>query len=344
MNDDQHDCDAKRNVEAPRSRRRFLLTAGASVLAGPTAWWSGAAQAQEYPNRPIRLVVGFAPGGSGDIIARIVAPKLSENLGQQLVVDNRPGAGGTIGADLVAKARPDGYTLLVGDFGPNVVAGSLYPKLPYDPRKDFVHVGLMVTLPFVLMVPASSSLTSLRQLIDQAKSQPGALRYSSAGIGASSHLLSEMLNRMAGIQTQHVPYKGGAPAVQALLTGEVEFTIQSVPTASTLISAGRVRGLGVSSSSPVARLPSLAPIASVLPGYEGLNFHGLHAPAQTPAPVIAKLNQEVNRILQAPDVRKRLDELSMEPAPGTPEDFSRFVAKQMDIWTTLVRTANIRAE
>lgn len=326
------------------SRRRFLITTGAGLLAGPTTLWSGAAQAQEYPSKPMRFVVPFAPGGSGDTIARIVSQKLSESMGQSVIVDNRAGAGGTIAANLVAKARPDGYTLLVGDFGPNVVAGSLYSKLPYDPSKDFAHVILMVTFPFVLTVPASSSLTNLSQLIEQAKSKPGSLRYSSAGVGTSGHLMAEMLNRIAGIQTQHVPYKGGAPAVQALLSGEVDFTIQSVPTSLPLLDAGRGRGLGVSSATTISRLPNLPPISSVLPGFEGLNFHGLHAPAQTPAPIVAKLNQEVTKILHLPDVKKRLGDLTMDASPGTPEEFAVFVTKQIETWTALVRSANIRVE
>ena len=327
------------------SQRRLVLKTSAGVLLLPMTGWTGALHAQQaYPVKPVHFVIPFAPGGSADIVARLVSAKLSESLGKAVVVESRPGAGGTIAADSVAKAAPDGYTLLVADFGPNVVAGSLYPKLPYDPAKDFSHVILMVTFPFVLMVPASSSIRSLPELITQAKAKPGALRYSSAGIGASSHLLAEMMNRMAGIEAQHVPYKGGAPALQALLTGEVDFTIQSVSVAQAMVGAGKVRALGVTSLTPVASLPDAPPLATLLRGYEGLNFHGLLAPAQTPAPIIAKLNQEVTKVLQLPDLRKRFDELSMTVYAGTPEAFAAFLNKQMSTWTALVRSANIRAE
>ena len=335
---------AHQRLTLESSRRRLVLKTGACLLAAPLAWSSGAVHAQTYPTKPVHFIIPFAPGGSADIVARLVSIKLSESLGQAVVVDSRPGAGGTIAADSVAKAPPDGYTLLVADFGPNVVAGSLYPKLPYDPAKDFSHVVLMVTFPFVLMVPASSSIKSLPELIAQAKAKPGALRYSSAGIGASSHLLAEMMNRLAGIEAQHVPYTGGAPALQALLTGEVDFTIQSVSVAQTMVGAGKVRALGVTNTTPVPSLPDVPPLATVLRGYEGLNFHGLLAPAQTPAPIIAKLNQEVTKVLQMPDVKKRLDEMSMDASPGTPEAFAAFLTRQMSTWTALVRSANIRAE
>ena len=335
---------AHQRLTLESSRRRLVLKTGACLLAAPLAWSSGAVHAQTYPTKPVHFIIPFAPGGSADIVARLVSIKLSESLGQAVVVDSRPGAGGTIAADSVAKAPPDGYTLLVADFGPNVVAGSLYPKLPYDPAKDFSHVVLMVTFPFVLMVPASSSIKSLPELIAQAKAKPGALRYSSAGIGASSHLLAEMMNRLAGIEAQHVPYTGGAPALQALLTGEVDFTIQSVSVAQTMGGASKVRALAGTSTNPVASLPDVPPLATVLRGYEGLNFHGLLAPAQTPAPIIAKLNQEVTKVLQMPDVKKRLDEMSMDASPGTPEAFAAFLTRQMSTWTALVRSANIRAE
>lgn len=329
------------NSAPARSRRSLLLAAAAGVLTAPFSRWG---HAQDYPTRPLRLVVPFAAGGSADTVARLISQQLSENVRQPVIVDNRPGAGGTIAADFVAKARPDGYTLLVGDFGANIVAGSLYPKLPYDPAKDFAPVVLMVTFPFVLLVNSASPLRTMKDLIDQAKAHPGDLKYSSAGIGSSSHLMPERLNRMAGIRTEHIPYKGGAPAVQAVMSGEADFTMVSVPTALAQVTAGRLRALGVTSLTPVPQLPDAPPIAAVLPGYEGINMHGLHAPARTPPAIIARLNQEVVKVVRSPEVAKRLKELNMTASTGTPQEFGSLIMNQIDTWTAFMRTANIRAE
>src|ERR1700704_2012829 len=199
--------------------------------------------AQNYPERPVRFIGGTVPGGSTDTIARIVAQGLSASWGQNVVVDNRPGAGGTLAADMVVKAQPDGYTLFVGGFGPIAMAGSLYPGLPYDPAKDFAHVTLMVTFPNVLVVPATSPITSIKELIMQAKAKPGALKYGSSGVGGSTHVFLELMNMRAGISTVHIPYKGGAPAVTGLLSGEVNYAAPAVSTALALLAAGRIRAL-----------------------------------------------------------------------------------------------------
>ena len=305
---------------------------------------ASAGYAQDYPVRPVRFIGGTAPGGSTDTIARIVAQGLSASWGQNVVVDNRPGAGGTLAADMVVKAQPDGYTLFVGGFGPIAMAGSLYPTLPYDPAKDFADVTLMVTFPNVLVVPATSPITSIKELITQAKAKPGALKYGSSGVGGSTHVFLELINMRAGISTAHIPYKGGAPAVTGLLSGEVDYAAPAVSTALALLAAGRIRALAVTSANANPRLPGVPPLASVLPGYDALEFHGLHAPAKTPRPIVVKLQQEVARALRRPEAKERLDALAMDVVAGTPDEFTAFVRKQIDTWTAVGKAANVRAD
>ncbi len=300
--------------------------------------------AQDYPSKPVRFVVGYPAGGSNDTVARVIAQKLTESWGQNVVVDNRAGAGGTIGADQVVKAQPDGYTLFVGDFGPNVVAGSLYAKLPYDPVNDFAHVTQIVSFPLVLLVPAASPATGLKELIEQAKARPGMLKYSSSGVGTSPHLFIEKMNLMANINTTSVHYKGGAPALVGLVAAEVDYTMVSVSTALAQLGTGKIRALGVTSANATSRLPNVPPISSVLPGYEAISFHGLHAPAQTPKIIITKLYEEVSKILRRPEVKERFDGIAMDVSGSTPEEFTAFIRKQVDTWTAVARAANVRAD
>jgi tripartite-type tricarboxylate transporter receptor subunit TctC len=320
---------------------RLLIAMSALTVALDTS----SAAAQDYPARPVRFVVGFAAGGASDTVARIVGQKLAESWGQNVVVDNRTGAGGTIAADMVVKAQPDGYTIFVGDFGPSVLAGSLYAKLPYDPFSSFAHVTRMVTFPLVLLVPAASPLNSVRDLIAQAKAKPGALRYSSSGIGTSPHLFLEMINMTANVSTTPIHYKGGAPALIGLIAGEGDYSMVSVSTALAQLSAGKVRAIGVTSARPVSRLPNVPPIGATLPGYDAVAFYGLHAPAQTPAAIVAKLHQEVGKVLARAEVKERLDGLGMEVAPSaSPQEFTAYVRKQIDTWTAVAKAANVRAE
>ena len=303
------------------------------------------AHAQDYPVKPVRMVVGFAAGGASDTLARIVAQKLNESWGQNVVVDNRTGAGGTIGADSVVRAQPDGYTVLVGDFGPNVLAGSLYAKLPYDPFAGFAHVTQMVSFPLVLLVPAASTLNGVKDLIEQTRAKPGGLRYSSAGVGTSPHMFIELINLMANVTTTPIHYKGGAPALIGLVAGEGDFSMVSVSTALAHISAGKIRAVGVTSAKPVARLPNVPPIGNTLPGYDAVSFYGLHAPAQTPPQIVAKIQQEVERIMRRPDVKERIDGLGMDVSPpNTPQEFTAFMRKQIDMWTKVAKAANVTAE
>ncbi len=318
-------------------RLLYLLSAFALL---PT----GAIAAQAYPERAIRLVVPFAPGGSTDTLARIVGQRLTESMGQVVIIDNRPSGGGTTGTDLVAKAQPDGYTLTIGSIATMAMAKAMYPKLPYDPQRDFEHIGLWVTFPLALVVPAGSPITSISNLIEQARARPGALRYGSQGIGTSAHIFGDLMSSMAGVKVISVPYKGGGQALTGVLVGEVDYAMIAVSTALAQVNAGKLRALGVTSAKPTASLPAVPPIASVVPGYEGLNFHGLHAPAKTPRAIIDKLHAETTRILLSPDVRERLTGLAMDIAATGPAEYRAFIQAQIAQWTPLVKASGARAD
>ena len=306
---------------------------------------SGAlAQAPGYPARSIRVVVPFAPGGSTDVLARTVAQPLAESLGQPVIVDNRPAGGGTVGSDLVAKANPDGYTLLIGSIATMAIAKALRPNLPYEPQRDFEHIGLWVTFPLALVVPASASAANLKQLLDAARAKPGSLRHGLQGIGTSSHAFNELMCHMAGVKVINVPYKGGAPALTAVLVGEVDYAMVAVSTAMAQVAAGRVRALGVTSARPAPSLPNVPPIAAVVPGYEALNFHGLHVPAKTPRAVVARLHEETTKILRRRDVHDRLSGMSMEIPASTPDEYRAFIKAQVEKWVPLVRATGARVD
>ena len=297
-----------------------------------------------YPERALRLVVPFAPGGSTDVLARIVGQRLSESLGQPVIADNRPAGGGIVGSDLVAKAPADGYTLLIGSIATMAVAPSMYEKLPYAPLNDFAHTGLWVTFPLVLVVNAGSPVTGLKELIELAKSKPGMLSFGAQGIGSSSHIFAALMNSLARIKVVIVPYKGGAPAMNGLLAGEVDYSMVAVSTALAQVGAGKLRALGVTSAVPASSLPNVPPIASLLPGYEGLNFHGMHAPAKTPPAIVARLHDETTRILRSPDVVKQLNTFAMDIIAGTPEQYRAFIKAQIDQWGPVVKSSGLRAD
>ena len=300
--------------------------------------------AQSYPSRAVRLVVPFAPGGSTDTLARIVGQHLAENLHQPVIVDNRPAAGGITGSDLVAKAQPDGYTLLIGSIATMVIAGAMHTKLPYDAMRDFQHIGLWVTFPLALVVQATAPVGGLKDLIERARSKPGTLKHGLQGIATSSHVFNELMCHMAGIKVVNVPYKGGAPALTGVLVGEVDYAMVAVSTALAQVGAGRVRALGVTSARPTASLPNVPPIASVVPGYEGLNFHGLHAPAKVAKAVTALLHAETTKILRRPDVKEKLSGLAMDIAASSPDEYRAFIQGQIAQWTPVVKATGARAE
>ena len=302
------------------------------------------AAAQAYPQRAMRLVVPFAPGGSSDTLSRIIGQRLTESLGQAVVVDNRPAAGGTVGSDLVAKAQPDGYTMLLGSISTMAIAPTLYTKLPFDPLNDFAHVGLWVTFPLAMIVPAASPITNLKGFIEHARAKPGALRFSAQGIGTSSHIFAEWMNSLSKIKVVIVPYKGGGPALTGLMAGEVDYSMVAVSTALAQVQTGRIRAIGVSGAQTTPFLPNVPSIASVLPGYDALNFHGLHLPAKTPAAIVTQLNAEIVKILKRPDIAEKLNGFAMDISAGSPEAYRAFVKAQIAQWGPVVKSSGARAD
>jgi tripartite-type tricarboxylate transporter receptor subunit TctC len=298
----------------------------------------------KYPAKPIRLVLPFPPGGSTDIVARLIGQKLAEAWGQPVVVDNRPGAGGNVAAEHVARAAPDGYTLLQANVA-NAIGASLYPRLGYSLTGDFVAVTQLATTAYVLLAHPSLPVKSVRELIALAKARPGQLNYASAGAGSATHLSGELLKNLAGVDIVHVPYKGTGPAVTALLAGEIELYFATVPAAAPMIRSGRLRPLGVSSARRAAALPEVPTIAeSGLKGYETSTWHGVLAPAATPREIVQQLNAEIVRILNAPEVREKLIAQGLEPVGDTPEQFAAYIRSEIAKWAKVVRISGAKPE
>lgn len=300
---------------------------------------------QEYPNKPIRFIIPTAPSGGADVIARALGQKFSENLGQPAVYDNRAGAGGVIGSEIAAKSPPDGYTILIVTSA-HAVNPSLYGKLPYDTQKDFAPVGLVGGVSYVLSVHPSLPVHSIRELIALAKAKPGQLNYGSAGNGTSNHMAMEYFKMTAGINMVHVPYKGGAPATTALLTGEVQANFSSPPHVISHIRNGRLRGLAVTSPQRLPPLPELLTIAeSGFPGYRDYGWYGILAPAGTPKVIIDRLNREIVKILGLPDVKQFYGRLGIEPTSETlPEEFGALIRSEMVRFEKVVKKAGIRID
>jgi tripartite-type tricarboxylate transporter receptor subunit TctC len=304
---------------------------------------AGSACAQTWPARPVRVIVAFSPGGVTDIIARSMAPKLAELWGQPVVVENRTGAGGSVGAMAVARAPADGYTLLVHSSG-YALNTAINPALPYDPRKDFVEVAPLASQPMVLVVGAAGP-ASVAELIAAARQHPGQLSYGSAGIGSGAHFNSEKFRIAAGIEVLHVPYKGGAEAIQDTIAGRIGFTFNTVTLALPHIREGRLRVLAVSSAQRSALLPGTPTVAeSGLPGFEYTFWNGLWAPAGTPPAVVQKVARDLARVVTAPDVRERLATLGAEPMSMAPEEFGRFVRAEIEDAARIARAAGIRLQ
>jgi tripartite-type tricarboxylate transporter receptor subunit TctC len=305
---------------------------------------AAAACAQNYPNRPIRMIVPFPPGGSVDVIARIVALKLSESLGQQIVIDNRGGASGNIGAELVARATPDGYTLLAHTV-PFTVNPFLYSTVPYDTIKDFTPVCLLSESPVLLVVHPSVPAKTVRELIDLAKSQPGKLNYASAGVGTNHHIAGELLNSLAKINIMAVQYKGGGPAQIATLGGEVGITYPNVVAAIPFIKSDRLRALGITSAKRSAAIPEVPTIAEAgLPGYEFTTWHGLLAPAGLPKAVLSKLSENLRKVMRAPDLSERFAKEGVDIVASTSEQFSQHLKSELQKWSKLVKERGMRAD
>jgi tripartite-type tricarboxylate transporter receptor subunit TctC len=299
--------------------------------------------AQNYPIRPIRLVLPSSPGGSSDFLGRLLAQKLSEQMGQQVVVDNRAGAGGTIGYDHVAKSAPDGYTLLIGPAS-IAINTSMYSKLPYSLR-DFAPISLLVAAPNVLCVHPSVPASSVKALIALAKARPGSLTAGSAGIGTSPHLSTELFKSMAGIDMVIVHYKGSGPGMIALLSGETALAIPSLPTVMQYLKAGRVRALGVSTAKRTTMLPEVPTIAEAgLPGYEAANWFSLVAPAGTPQPIIDRLYQEIVRALRPREIRERIIAEGADMIVSTPDELASYMKSETEKWARVIKAAGIKPE
>lgn len=317
---------------------RFILY-GVAVVSG---WES--ALAQDYPYRPVRMVVGFVPGGGPDIVARLVGPRLAEGLGQQVVVDNRPGAGGSIGEDIVAKATPDGYTILMCASS-IAINPSLYKKLPYDPARDLAPVSLVGISAQVLVVNPVLPAKSIRELVTLARSKQRRLTFASSGKGAGSHLAGELFKSMAGIDMVHVPYKGSAPGLLAVLSGEVSMMFAPSASALPYVRAGKLRALGITTAKRSAAAPEIPTIAEAgVPGYDAFPWYGILAPAGTPKPVITRLNAEIVKIVRLPDIKERFANLGVEPVSHAPAEFAAYIKAETTKWAKVVREANIRAD
>ncbi len=309
------------------------------VLLASGAW------AQAYPTKPIRLVVPFPPGGATDILARNVAQKLTEAWGQQVIVDNRPGAGGNIGSELVAKSAPDGYTLEMGTVGTHAINASLYAKMPYDHVKDFVPVILVAGVPNVLVVNPSVPVNSVAELISYAKANPGKLNFASSGNGTSIHLSGELFKVMAGVQITHIPYKGSAPAMQDLLGGQVQLMFDNLPPSLPQIKAGKLKALAVTSATRAAALPDVPTMAEAgLPGFEASSWFGVLAPAGTPPAIVAKLNAEIGKWLASPEAKEKLLALGANAAGGTPEDFAKHIQAETAKWAKVVKESGAKVD
>jgi tripartite-type tricarboxylate transporter receptor subunit TctC len=317
--------------------RPALLSVAAMLLAA-------AAQAQPYPAKPLRMVVPFPPGGPTDIVARLVSQKMSEGLKQPVVVENRPGAGGVLGTEAAAKATPDGYTLLMGTIGGLAVSMSLQPGRGYDTLRDLAPITQAVTVTSVLVVHPSVPARSVKELLAIARAQPGKLNYGSSGSGTVTHLAGELLKLMGGVSIVHVPYKGGAPALNAIVSGEVDLTYENSLIIVPHIKSGKVRALAVTGGERSKLLPELPAIAETLPGYEASGWYGLLAPAGTPAAVIERLNAEAVKALRASDVAGKLSSQGADPVPGSPAEFSAFIRREIEKWAKVVKAAEMKAE
>jgi len=321
-----------------RILRRAALGALALLLAGG-AW------AQPYPTKSIRLVVPFPAAGTTDILAREVAQRLSVSFGQSVVVDNRPGAAGNIGSDMVAKSAPDGYTLLMGTVGTHAINPSLYAKMPYNHVKDFVPIVLVAGVPNVLEVTPSLPVNSVADLIKLAKEKPGQLNFASSGSGTSIHLSGELFKTMTGVDMMHVPYKGSAPALTDLMGGQVQLMFDNLPSSLAQIKAGKLRAIAVTSAQRSPALPNIPTIAeSGLPGFEASSWFGLLAPAGTPPAIVARVNADVNEWLQTAEAKEKLLAQGAIPAGGTPEQFAAHIRVETEKWDKVVKASGAKVD
>ncbi|HTO51461.1 MAG TPA: tripartite tricarboxylate transporter substrate binding protein [Burkholderiales bacterium] len=319
-------------------------TMAAALAALALAAHAQSSDPADYPSRPIRIIVGFTPGGGPDITARYLAQKLAESLKQQVLVENRPGAGGTVAANFVATAPPDGYTLLSVSSA-HAVAPAIYAKLPYDTQKDLAGITLTATSKYLLVVPPSLGAKSVQELIAMAKARPGHLNFSSAGVGSGTHFAAELFKSMASIDVVHVPFKGIPEALTETVTGRVQFFMAPIANGMNLVKDGRLLALGVSSAQRDALMPDVPTLAEAgVPDYDSILWFGLLTSARTPRAVIAKLNRETARFLRDPEAKARWAPIGLDPRPTTPEEFDKLIADDIATFTRLARAGNIRAD
>jgi tripartite-type tricarboxylate transporter receptor subunit TctC len=321
-------------------RNFFPAAAGIAALAAATL-----VSAQSYPTKPIKMIVPFPPAGSTDISARAVAGKLGERLGQPVIIENKPGAGGNIGTDVAAKAAPDGYTIVVGTVGTHAINQSLYSKMPYDNIKDFAPIVLLATTPNVLVMPNSFPAKSVKDVIAMAKAKPGELTFASSGSGTSIHLSGELFNSMAGTKMQHIPYKGSAPMLIDLMSGQVNMAFDNLSASMVHIKAGKIKALATTGATRSPALPDLPTISEAgLPGYDSTSWNAVYAPAGTPRAIIDRLNHELNAILQSPETRKFFAEQGAEAGGGTPEQLATFTKAETAKWAKVVKESGAKVD
>jgi len=318
--------------------RRLLQIAAAAFAVIPLV-----AHAETYPARPARIIVGFPAGGPQDITARIIAQWLSERLGQQFLVESKPGAGGTIGAELVVNSPPDGYTLLLCG-PPNTIGVSLYDKLKWNFVHDVAPIAAISRVPLVVDVNPGVPVKSVPELIAYAKANPGKINYASAGVGTPQHVSGELFKMMTGVVMQHVPYRGSAPALTDLLGGQIQLMIETTPASLEHIRQGRLRALAVTTLTRAEALPDLPTVADFVPGYEAISWYGIIAPKNTPSDVVDRLNKEVNAALADPKIKARLADLGGTMMPGSPAQFGKFIAEEAEKWGKVVKAANMKAD
>ena len=319
--------------------RAFLFLLGCVCLSSFNAY------AQTYPSKPVRIIVMYGPGSTIDIIARLISPKMTESLGQPVIVENRPGAGGAIGMDMAAKAVPDGHTLTIGATGPSVTNPLLYPKTPFDPLRDFSYVSQLATGPAVIAVHPSVPAKTLKELVVLAKARPGQLNYGTPGVGTSPHLAGELFKMVSATNIVHIPYKGNAEAITDLLGGQISIVFTGVPPVVPLTQAGKVKLLATTGVKRIPALPNLPTIAEA--GYAGAGmsiWYGLAAPAGTPREIVTRLNKEMARIMALPDIKERFIQLGTEPATSTPEEFTALVREELAKWSKVIRAAGIKVD
>ena len=318
--------------------KRLALLAAALLFAG-------AALAQSYPSRPVKVVVPWPPGQATDIAARVVAQKLQDALGQAFVIENKPGAGGAIGSEIVAKSAPDGYTLLAASSGPLSIMPHLQ-KVPYEPLKDLAPISVIAATPFALVTHPSFPANNAKEFIALVKANPGKYTFSSSGTGATAHLFVELFNSMAHIQARHVPYKGSAPALTDVMNGEISYTIETVAATAPHIKAGRLKTYGVSTAKRTAAMPDVPPLAETaeLPGYDVAAWIGYAAPAGTPREITARLSSEIQKALQTPEMKERMANIGLDAVWSTPQEMASFMRREQERYAKIIKDANIKIE